>query len=153
MSGSGLSAHPTARLVLDCLRVLLWPALIVWAFLVFKGDMLEIVKTCEVEVAGAFKIGKHIEGLNRNTQAELEDLRRLVAELQAAPQDPDRVREVSDAVAASLEALERDFSREVAQLRLETAAPGVGASPTWRRCRRTRASRRASWSGWGSISS
>jgi hypothetical protein len=94
MSDSGLSAHPTARLVLDYLRVLLWPALIVWAFLVFKGDMLEILKTREVEVAGAFKIGKHIEDLDRNTQAELDDLRRLVAELQAAPQDPDRVREV-----------------------------------------------------------
>lgn len=128
MSDSGPSAHPTARLVLDYLRVLLWPALIVWAFLVFKGDMLEILKTREVEVAGAFKIGKHIEDLNRKTQAELKDLRRLVAELQAAPQDPDRVREVSDAVAASLEALERDFSREVAQLQLETAVPGVGAS-------------------------
>lgn len=30
MSDSGLRAHPTARLVLDYLRVLLWPALIVW---------------------------------------------------------------------------------------------------------------------------
>lgn len=127
MSDSGLSTHPTARLVLDYLRVLLWPALIVWAFLAFKADMLEILKTREIQVAGAFTIGKHIEDLSRNTQAELEDLRRLVAELQAAPQDPNRVRDVSDAVAASLEALKRDFSREVAQLRLATNAPGVGA--------------------------
>lgn len=129
MSDSEPNAHPTARLVLDYLRVLLWPALIVWAFLAFKGDMLETLKTREVEVAGAFKIGKQIEDLNRKTQAELEALRRLVAELQAAPQDPERVREVSDAVAASLEALERDFSRAVTQLRLETASPGAGASP------------------------
>lgn len=129
MSDSDPNAHPAARLVLDYLRVLLWPLLIVWAFLAFKGDMLEILKTREVEVAGAFKIGKHIEDLNRKTQAELDDLRRLVAELQAAPQDAERVREVSDAVAASLEALERDFGREVAQLRLETAGPGALASP------------------------
>jgi len=129
MSEPSPAAHPTARLVLDYLRTLLWPALIVWAFLAFKGDMLEILKTREVEVAGAFKIGKHIEDLNRNTQAELEDLRRLAAELQANAQEPERVREVGEAVATRLEALERDFTREVAQLRLETLAPGAAGLP------------------------
>lgn len=117
--------HPTASLVLDYLRVLLWPALIVWAFLAFKDDMLEILKTREVEVAGAFKIGKSIEDLSQKTQAELQALHRLVGELEAAPQDAEKVREVSASVSANIEALERNFSREVTQLRIQAVAPEV----------------------------
>ncbi len=118
--------HPLARLVLDYIRTLLWPALIVWAFFAFQDDLIEILKTREVEVAGAFKIGQRVEDLARNTRAELADLERMVAELQADPGDPERVRAVTEAVSASLEALERNVTREVAQLRSES----VPARPT-----------------------
>jgi hypothetical protein len=121
--------HPLARLILDYVRTLLWPALIVWAFLSFQDDLLEILKTREVEVAGAFKIGQRVEDLARNTRAELADLERMVSELQAAPADPERVQAVSEALAASLEALERNVTREAAELRGAAAAPDPEARP------------------------
>lgn len=114
--------HPLARLILDYIRTLLWPLLIVWAFFSFQDDMLEILKTREVEVAGAFKIGQRVEDLARNTQTELADLERMVAELKATPGDAERVQAVSETVSTRLEALGRDVTREVAQLRSEAAA-------------------------------
>ena len=114
--------HPLARLILDYIRTLLWPSLIVWAFFLFQDDMLEILKTREVEVAGAFKVGQRVEDLAVNTQAELAELERMVAELKAAPGDTERVKAVTEAVSTSLEALGRNVNREVAQLRMEAAA-------------------------------
>lgn len=84
--------------------------------------MLGILRTREVEVAGAFKIGKSIEDINRKAHAEIDDLRRMVAGIQANAQDPAWVREVTEAVSANLDALERNFGRDLAQIRIETAA-------------------------------
>jgi len=123
MAQTSPDAHPLARLILDYIRTLLWPGLIVWAFFMFQDDMLEILKTREVEVAGAFKIGQRVEDLAANTQAELAELERMVAELEAAPGDAERVKAVTEAVSSSLKALGRDVSREVAQLREATAVP------------------------------
>jgi hypothetical protein len=118
--------HPLARLVLDYIRALLWPAMVLLAFVAMRDDIMKIVNTREVEIAGALKIGKSIDDLESKAQAEIDDLKRMVANLQAAPQDPDRVKAATAAVSANLEALERNIGREVAQIRVETA-PVVAA--------------------------
>jgi len=126
--------HSLARLVLDYIRTLLWPVLIVWAFFAFQDDLLEILRTREVEVAGAFKIGQRVEDLARNTRAELAELERMVSELERSPDDPERVRTVTQAVAASLAALERNVTREATQLAVapqlvEVSEDATGADP------------------------
>ena len=120
--------HPLARLVLDYIRALSWPAMVLLAFVAMRDDIMKIVNTREVEIAGALKIGKSIDDLESKAQAEIDDLKRMVAKLQAEPQDPGRVKAVTAAVSADLEALERNIGREVARIRVETA-PVVAARP------------------------
>jgi len=135
MPGQSPDGHPLAGLVLDSVRTLLWPVLIVWAFFAFQDDILEILRAREVEVAGAFKVGQRIDDLARHTESELADLERMLTALRSAPDDPERVRAVSEAATARLKALQRDVTREAAQIRTENisppeARPDASATPT-----------------------
>ena len=135
MPGQSPDGHPLAGLVLDSVRTLLWPVLIVWAFFAFQDDILEILRAREVEVAGAFKVGQRIDDLARHTESELADLERMLTALRSAPDDPERVRAVSEAATARLKALQRDVTREAAQIRTENIAPpearpDASATPT-----------------------
>jgi len=121
------NSYEGAKLVLEYIRVFMWPIVLIIALFLFKEDVAKIFREREIEVAG-LKIGQRInavkENLNNieaNAQIELTDIRELVEELKTvAVQSPASIPQASDKVTEKIEALSANLDKKVGQLRQET---------------------------------
>lgn len=68
-----------AKLALDYIKVLIWPLLLALSFLYYGEALIEILKSREVDAFG-LKIGKQVEAVSDNYQAELDALKEQVAQ-------------------------------------------------------------------------
>lgn len=68
-----------AKLILDYIKVLVWPILLLLSFIYYGEALIDILKNREVDAFG-LKIGKQVEAVSDNYQAELDALKDQVAQ-------------------------------------------------------------------------
>jgi hypothetical protein len=133
MSEVDSKRYQLGRLILDYLRVLIWPASILAVVAFYQDDVRDILRGREIELAGVFKIGQQVKQIEERAQEEIADIRALL--------DAQRERDAADAesrggaevepVAADIETklanLGRNISRSVTQI--NQAAPQLVQSP------------------------
>ncbi len=71
-----------SRLVLDYIKVLMWPAVLIVVLLVYSEEVLKIISTREVDAFG-LKIGGNLENLAETYESEIAALKDQVAQLQS----------------------------------------------------------------------
>lgn len=117
--------YALGRLILDYLRMLMWPVIVLVIVLVFADDVRNIVSSREFEVAGVLKIGQRVKQIEDSATEEIADIRALLEQMQADPAI-DRA-ELARDIENKLDNLSGNLSREVAQI--QQAAPAA-AAPT-----------------------
>lgn len=122
------NAESRARLILDYIRTLLWPVILVIAVVAYKDDVFEILKEREIEVAG-LRIGQRVSEVKSNFQAEMEDLRKMVEELAKADSGTGDDAARAEHVLERISGLERNLQREFTQIQEQTAVAGRAGTP------------------------
>ena len=121
MASEASERYALGRLILDYLRIFIWPAILLIVVLLYRDDVREILRNREFEVAGVFKIGQQVERLEAQAAEEIADVRVLVQQLQERPDLP------AETVAADIESkltrLTSNLSREVQEI--QQIAPGL----------------------------
>lgn len=115
MTSGDHESYALGRIILDYLRVLMWPAVLVVVILIYQSDVREILRNREVKVAGVFEIGKKVEQIEENASEELADIRALLEALSnQSPSDAEIV--VAD-IGTKLTNIERNLSQQVEQIK------------------------------------
>lgn len=115
MADDGQERFALGRLILDYLRTFLWPLVLVSIILIYKNDVLDLLKSREFEVAGVFKIGKQVEQIEKHASEEIADIRALL-EAQRDRSGTEAAAVTSD-IETKLTRLEDNLSREVNLIR------------------------------------
>ena len=102
------------RLVLDYFRAFLWPLVVAVVVLVYQEDVRQILSEREVDIFG-LKIGDKVEQIESQALAEIADIRALVDAQQASTGNGANP-EIAQDIETKLETLERNLSREIAQV-------------------------------------
>ena len=126
MASDASERYALGRLILDYLRIFIWPAILLIVVLTYREDVREILRDREFEVAGVFKIGQQVERLEAQAAEEIADVRALVEQLQERPDLPPET--VAADIESKLTRLTSNLSREVRQIapNLTPAPPGPG---------------------------
>ncbi|HMA15838.1 MAG TPA: hypothetical protein VKP12_13695 [Kiloniellaceae bacterium] len=117
-TGSGEKGYALGRLILDYIKAFLWPAVAVIVVVVYQDDVRKILAEREVDIFG-LRIGEKVEQIESQTMAEIEDIRLLLdAQRQAAAsaEGAAPAPELSADIETKLSSLERNLSREIAQV-------------------------------------
>lgn len=131
----------TSWLILEYVKTLMWPVVVLFIVVVYAADFREILRTREVDIGGVLRIGSAVENLNQELQAELADLRELAKQVEPGAAGV----EAREQLETKIDAIEQNFSREAA--RIQTAAPTAQAvapasQPDSREARASEAERR-----------
>ena len=113
----------TARLILDYIRTFIWPLVVVFILLLYKQDVLQLIKTRQIKVAGVFEVGESINDLNANAQAELADLRKFIEEIRASANDPAKVAQLTENLTANVDSLKVNLDKNITQIKRESTQP------------------------------
>ncbi len=94
-----------ANIVLEYIKVLIWPVILVSAFTIFSEDLFDIIKNREIEAFG-LKVGKQVDDVAINYKAELDALR-------------DQIKKSSNdtALLRKIEVIESGLDKELEQVR------------------------------------
>ncbi|MBX6323895.1 MAG: hypothetical protein IRY94_18925, partial [Rhodospirillaceae bacterium] len=119
--------YDIARLVLDTIRALVWPAVILFLLVSYRSEIATTLTSSDIEVAG-FKLTRRVETLTSNLDIEVPG---IIAELDAAirPQLPAdgaaRLQEIERRIAA----LARNVGQDLAALPAAVAPTPAAAAP------------------------
>lgn len=102
------------RLVLDYIRAFMWPLVALVVVLVYQNDVRTLVFEREIDVFGV-RIGAKVEQIESQALAEIADVRVLL-EAQQSSGDNAGNPEITRDIEAKLETLERNLSREIAEV-------------------------------------
>ncbi|WP_299398440.1 hypothetical protein [Pelagibius sp.] len=102
------------RLVLDYIRAFMWPLVALVVVLVYQNDVRTLVFEREIDVFGV-RIGAKVEQIESQALAEIADVRVLL-EAQQSSGDSAGNPEIARDIEAKLETLERNLSREIAEV-------------------------------------
>ena len=127
MAGETSDRYALGRLVLDYLRIFIWPLILFAVVLLYRDDVREILRNREFEVAGVFKIGQQVERLEEQANEEIADVRVLLQQLQAQPEEAQSAELAAD-IENKLDRLTSNLSREVQQI--QEAAPDTVPPPS-----------------------
>lgn len=116
--------YALGRLVLDYLRMLMWPVILLTVAVIYADDVRTILSSREVEVAGVFKIGQQVKKIEESAAEEIADIRALLEKMQADP-TLDRAALAVD-IESKLDNLSGNLSREVEQI--QQTAPAIAAT-------------------------
>ena len=122
MADEASTNYSLGRLVLDYIRVFLWPVVVLVIVVVFQDDVRKIVSEREVEILGV-RIGDKVEEIESRALAEISEIRSLVAEQQS--RDAAGSSAISQDINTKLERLELNLSRDIEQVRSVEQAAGV----------------------------
>jgi hypothetical protein len=149
MAAEGGQRYELGRLILDYLRIFMWPVIVVALATFYFEDLMEVVKGREVNIFG-LEIGPAVAQLQETTEQELADLQALVAELKAnyrreleaagraetgAPAEAavsEQTQQAAQAVETKLSSLRANLDREARALReaaIQQALPQPTAVP------------------------
>ena len=122
MGNDSGSRKDTSWLILEYVKTLMWPVVVLFIVVVYASDFREILRTREVDIGGVLRIGSAVENLNQELQAELADLRELAKQVQPGAAGA----EAREQLETKINAIEQNFSREAE--RIQTAAPAAQAA-------------------------
>jgi len=129
--------YALGRLILDYLRVFIWPAAALSVVLLYQEDVRDILRSREVEFAGVFKIGQQVKQIEERAQEEIADIRALL-DAQRSGEGASTAPVTAD-IESKLDNLTRNISRDVTQIQqvapLTTQtlpAPPADTAPTSR---------------------
>ena len=137
------------RLILDYLRVFIWPLVILVVIFIYQNDIRKILSEREVDIFG-LRIGKQVADIEKRTLAEIDDIR-ILLEKQRAGESAD-VNDISKDIEAKLTSLENNLNREIGRIQQtqeqiematqKTASDEIGTRPTATRLERAAAAER-----------
>ena len=104
-----------AEIILEYLKVLMWPLIVVVGFAFYSDQFFEIIESREVDVFG-LKIGNQVDEIASSYKAELEDLKAQMSE-------PDQ-----SSLLRKVENIEANLERELAQVKLSAIGEGTGSA-------------------------
>lgn len=130
-TGSGEKSYVLGRLILDYIKAFLWPAVAVVVVVVYQDDVRRILAEREVDIFG-LRIGEKVEQIESQAMAEIEDIRLLIEtqrQAVAAAEGTAPAPDLSADIETKLSSLERNLSREIAQVQSvqQQALPAAGA--------------------------
>ena len=117
------SRKDTSWLILEYVKTLMWPVVVLFIVVVYAADFREILRTREVDIGGVLRIGSAVENLNQELQAKLADLRELAKQVEPGASGV----EAREQLETKITAIEENFTREAA--RIQTVAPAAQAAP------------------------
>lgn len=105
------------NIILEYIKVLIWPFILVLAFVVYGDNLLRIMENREIDAFG-LKIGKQIEDISNNYQAELASLKDKIKENQG-----------DEALLETVQGIGVNLDRELSKVRTsalqQSAIPGI----------------------------
>ena len=113
-SGKPAADYVLGRLVLDYFRAFMWPLVAVVVVLVYQNDVRTLVFEREIDVFGV-RIGAKVEQIESQALAEIADVRLLLEAQQSSGGEAGNP-EIARDIDAKLETLERNLSREIAEV-------------------------------------
>lgn len=120
MTSSSENDHALGRLILDYIKAFLWPLVAIVIVLIYQDDVRKILSEREVDIFG-LRIGERVEQIESQALAEIEDIRLLV-EAQQAETSTAAAPQLAEDINTKLSSLERNLSREIAQVQSEQQA-------------------------------
>jgi hypothetical protein len=121
-TGSGEKGYALGRLVLDYIKAFLWPAVAVIVVAIYQDDVRKILAEREVDIFG-LRIGERVEQIESQALAEIEDIRLLLRAADEAAPEAAPAPALSEDIQAKLSSLERNLSREIAQVQTAQQEP------------------------------
>jgi hypothetical protein len=134
MADENGSSYVLGRLILDYIKAFMWPLVAIVVVLIYQDDVRQILAERQVDIFG-LRIGDRVEQIESQAMAEIEDLRQLLDAQKAAAETgadssvPET--QLSHDIETKLSSLERNISREVAQVQ-DTRQMVQAAPPTQR---------------------
>lgn len=125
--------HP-AMPVLEYIKVLVWPLLLLVGVLMFRPQVVDILNTRELSI-GSLTVGKKIEGIGNSMQQQLAVQKRYIEEIDAHADNPTLVRENARWLLGVIPTVQKNVGQDIVALQqeIQTAkAPSTGASPASR---------------------
>jgi hypothetical protein len=113
MSDGDRDPYAFGRLVLEYLRVFMWPLIVLAVVLVYQDDVRKILSEREVDIFG-LRIGKQVADIEQRALAEIADVRHLL-EAQQAPGSAN-AGEIAQDIDTKLASLERNLNREIGRI-------------------------------------
>lgn len=126
---SNSQTHP-AMLVLEYIKVFVWPLLLLVGVLLFRPQIVEIMSTRELSI-GSLTVGKKIEGIGNSMQQQLAIQKRYIEEIEAHADNPALVRENARWLLGVIPTVQKNVGQDIVALQQEIqtgAAPARGAS-------------------------
>ena len=114
MADEASGSYSLGRLVLDYIRVFMWPLVALVVVVVYQDDVRKIVSEREVEILGV-RIGDKVEEIESRALAEISEIRSLLAEQQRSNADGNAA--ISQDINTKLERLELNLSRDIEEVR------------------------------------
>lgn len=118
--------HP-AMLVLEYLKVIIWPALLLAGVLMFKPQIVDILKTRELSL-GPVTVGKKIEDIGDSMQQQLAVQKRYIEQIDANANDPALVRENARWLLGVIPSVQKNVGQDIDALKNEIQAGGTAPS-------------------------
>jgi len=116
--------YPLGHLILEYLRVFIWPLVILLVVVVYQEDVRKILSEREVDIFG-LRIGKVVD-IEQRARAEIADIRQLLESQRA--RGGVRSDGISQDIETKLNSLEQNLSREIEQIR-RSPAPAARVKP------------------------
>ena len=114
MAGDTTKDYVLGRLVLDYIKVFMWPLVAIVVVAIYQDDVRRILTERQVDIFG-LRIGEKVEQIESQTQAEIADIR-LLLEAQQASSNNGSSPEIAEDIETKLATLERNITREVAAI-------------------------------------
>ncbi len=102
-----------AKLLLDYLKVLLWPLIVVVIILLYEDEVIGLLENREIEILG-LKIGQRIESLSENYATEIAEIREIVEKTSGDPQLLSRINKIS-----------RNIQKDLSQIQQQAKEPNL----------------------------
>ncbi|MEE9352743.1 MAG: hypothetical protein V3U78_10835 [Thiotrichaceae bacterium] len=118
------SSKTTAELILEYARVFIWPLVILFALVIFKSQMENILENRKIKIGGLLEIGERIQEIEKQATIEIQDVKKLTAELKRVQEDGsnENVAAISSKITDKLEALDSNLTKSVSMLRKDTTS-------------------------------
>lgn len=127
---SNSQTHP-AMLVLEYLKVFIWPALLLVGVLMFQPQIVEILNSREWSI-GPVTVGKKIEEIGNSMQQQLAVQKRYIEQIEANANDPVLVRENARWLLGVIPTVQKNVGQDIVALKNEIqvggAAPARGVT-------------------------
>jgi len=120
---SNSQTHP-AMLVLEYLKVFIWPVLLLVGVLLFKPQIVDILNTRELSI-GSVTVGKKIEGIEDSMQQQLAVQKRYIEQIDANADNPALVRENARWLLGVIPTIQKNVGQDLVAIKNEIQAGGT----------------------------